>query len=309
VAGAIRCFRTALACDPKYAPAHTNLGAALQAKGDVAGAIRCFRTALACDPKLAQAHSNLGWALYAKGDVPGAIRCYRTAINCDPKLAQAHVALGQALLRQGQFAEAHLETRRALEMLPARHPVRNFASRQLKQYEQMLVLDKKLPAILKGDAQPTNAAERLALARVCLYKRLYAASARLYAHAFAAQPQLANDPRTHPRYNAACAAALAAAGQGKDADKIGAKERTRYRKQALDWLRADLAMWSKLLEKATPQQRTLVQMILAHWKCDVDLVTVRDQEALAQLPEAEREAWQKLWANVDALRQRAQSGK
>jgi hypothetical protein len=102
---------------------------------------------------------------------------------------------------------------------------------------------------------------------------------------------------------------LAAAGQGKDADKLDDKERTRLRKQALDWLRADLVMWSELLEKATPQQRTVVQKTLAHWKRDADLTTVRDKEPLAKLPEAEREAWQKLWADVDALLAKARPAK
>jgi hypothetical protein len=40
------------------------------------------------------------------------------------------------------------------------------------------------------------------------------------------------------RYNAACCAALAAGGQGKDADKLDDKERARLREQACDWLRA-----------------------------------------------------------------------
>jgi len=40
-------------------------------------------------------------------------------------------------------------------------------------------------------------------------------------------------------------AALAAAGQGEDAAKLDDKERTRLRKQALDWLRADLALRRK----------------------------------------------------------------
>jgi serine/threonine-protein kinase len=183
-------------------------------------------------------------------------------------------------------------------------------SRLLKQCERLLALDKKLPAILKGDAKPADAGERLALAFLCQqYKQLYAASARFYADAFAEQPKLANNPRTQPRYYAACAAALAAAGQGKDADQLDAKERTRLRKQALDWLRADLAMWSKLLEKVTPQQRKALQKILTHWKKDRDLATVRDKGPLAKLPEGEREAWQKLWADVDALLAKARPAK
>jgi tetratricopeptide (TPR) repeat protein len=310
VDGAIPCYRTAIECDPKLALAHCNLGTALKRQGDLDGAITAYRRAIALAPKFAEAHTNLGTALYAKGDVAGAIRCFRTAITCDPKYAKAHGALGQALLKQGHFAEARKEARRALDLLLPQDPLRNLASRLLKQSEQLLALDEKLPAILKGDARPAGATERLAIGFLCYqYKQLYGASARFYADAFAEQPKLGDNPRTQARYNAACAAALAAAGHGKDADKLDNKERTRLRKQALEWLRAELPMWGKLLEKATPQQRTVVQTILTRWKKGRELATVRNEDALALLPEAEREAWQKLWADVDALLAKARPAK
>jgi Flp pilus assembly protein TadD len=301
VDGAMRCYRTAIECDPKLAAAHNGLGVALKAKGDVDGAIRCYRTAIACDPKYSQAFGTLGHALQAQGDVDGAIRCYRTAIECDPKYAWAHGTLGHALVRQGEFAEAHKETRRALDLLSARDPLRNFFSQQLKQCEQWLALDKKLPAILKGDAQPANAAERLGLAHVCKLKQLYAASARFHADAFAADPRLAKDLRTQHRYNAACYAALAAAGQGVDAGKLPDKLQARLRQQALGWLQEDLAAWKQIAGKGLVQARAAVQKTLRHWQKDPDLASVRDQAALAKLPEAERQAWQKLWADVAAV--------
>ena len=48
-----------------------------------------------------------------------------------------------------------------------------------------------------------------------------------------------------------------------------------------------------------------MQQVLRHWQKDPDLASVRDKEALAQLPEAERAAWQELWAEVETLRQKA----
>ena len=44
------------------------------------------------------------------------------------------------------------------------------------------------------------------------------------------------------RYNAACAAALAGSGRGHDTGKLKDDELARLRKQALDWLRADLVL-------------------------------------------------------------------
>jgi hypothetical protein len=62
--------------------------------------------------------------------------------------------------------------------------------------------------------------------------RRYRSAARLYAEAFAAQPTLADDLQASHRYDAACSAALAAAGQGKEAPRADDKERARLRQRA-----------------------------------------------------------------------------
>ncbi len=53
-----------------------------------------------------------------------------------------------------------------------------------------------------------------------------------------------------------------------------------------------------------------VAKVLHYWRVDSDLAGVRGPEALAMLPEAERQPWQKLWDDVaDALaRARGQDG-
>ena len=119
----------------------------------------------------------------------------------------------------------------------------------------------------------------------------------------------AEDPCAGHRYNPACAAALAASGLGKDADKLKAPERAEWRGQALAWLRADLAQWNKQLEQNTPQVRAAVQKTLQHWQRDKDLAGVRDEAALAKLPEAEQIEWRNLWSAVDSLATRAQAEK
>ena len=49
-----------------------------------------------------------------------------------------------------------------------------------------------------------------------------------------------------------------------------------------------------------------VAQTLQHWRIDSDLTSVREPDALAKLPEAERTNWQSLWADVEALRRRAE---
>jgi hypothetical protein len=131
----------------------------------------------------------------------------------------------------------------------------------------------------------------LTLAQLCLqYKRLYAASARLYADAFAAEPKLADDPRASHRYDAARSAALAAAGKGEDAAGLDDESRVRLRGQALDWLRAHLLYRAAQVEKGTPQDREIALNSLRNWQTNPEFAGVRDAAALAGLPQAERTA-------------------
>jgi hypothetical protein len=44
---------------------------------------------------------------------------------------------------------------------------------------------------------------------------------------------------------------------------------------------------------------------MQYWQEEEDLECVRKAEALAKLPEAERQQWQKFWQEVEALQQRA----
>jgi tetratricopeptide (TPR) repeat protein/serine/threonine protein kinase len=300
---AIREYRIAIDLDPKFAPSHYNLGLALQYKGRLDEAIREYRIAIDLDPKLAAAHINLGLVLRNKGQLDAAIQEFRKTIDLDGKYAQPHGALGLTLLQLGRFAEAREATRRCLDLLPRNDPLRQPVTGQLQQCEQLLALDQKLAGILKGKEKPANDAERLALARLCQqpFKKLYAASHRFYTEAFAHDAKLADDLQQQHRFNAACAAALASCGQGKEARLLPDKAAFRLRQQALDWLKADLAVYAKLAERDEPATKQLVRQRLEHWRQDADLGSVRDRAGLDKLPVAERAAWRQLWQEVSAL--------
>jgi hypothetical protein len=173
--------------------------------------------------------------------------------------------------------------------------------------EHFIALDRKLAEVLKSEFKPVDAREWAQLAELCqLYRRQFAVAARCYAEAFEAQPEFAKDPRAGHRYNAACAAALAGCGQGKDADKLDTKDPIRLRNQARAWLRADLEAWAKLIDQGKTDDRAAAVKSLQPWQTDPDLAGIRDPAALAKLPEHEQEAWRKLWAEVANLLKKAQ---
>jgi tetratricopeptide (TPR) repeat protein/tRNA A-37 threonylcarbamoyl transferase component Bud32 len=300
--GAIACYKKALALDPKFAPAHYNLGNLLRDKGDLEGAIVCFQKTLQLYPKYGPAHYNLGNLLRDKGDLDGAIARYRKALDLNSKYAEAHCNLADVLLAQGRFAEAVASVRRGHELGSKRPGWRYPSAQWVRDAERLLMLDKKLSAILTGEATPANPGEAITLALMCQqHKKRHVAAARLFADAFATQPELAADLNHQHRYNAACSAALAAATEGEDARLLPDKVVTMFRHWALGWLRDDLTAYAKLARRNDPTVQQAIQKSLAHWRRDSDLASVRDPQALDRLPENERPAWQKLWRDVDEL--------
>jgi serine/threonine-protein kinase len=253
-------------------------------------------------------HWGLGVTLAEKGRLEEAIAELEVAVKVNPEFAAANISLGVALVKKGRFAEALGYLRRGHE-LGSKDPSWTFPSAQCVQYcERFVELESKLPAILSGQQQPADIAEHLALAEFCQLpcKKRYAAASRFYREAFAAEPKLAGEQPSEPRYNAACAAALAGCGQGKDADKLDTNERTCLRRQALDWLRADLKAWRQVLDKSPDKAGPALAQQMKHWLQDADFAGVRGPDALARLPEAERSPWQKLWDDVAQMLAKAQ---
>jgi serine/threonine-protein kinase len=308
LAAAGRAFRTVRTTDPRFARGHHTLGLALVKRGRLAAAEKEFQRATELDPKHAQARYFFGYILMSQRRLAEAERELRRAVQLDPKEGKAHGLLGMVLLHQGRFAQARRALGRGLRLLPDNSRYRPLFTRLLGQCRRSLALDRKLTAILKGEAQPAGAAELLQLAFLCQqYKKHYATAVRFYAAAFTSDSRLAADLHNQNRYHAACAAALAAAGKGSDPDQLDAKEKARLRGQALTWLKADLALRAKQVQSDNPPDRQAAQETLKHWQQDPDLAGVRERAALAQLPETERRGWAKFWAEVDALRKKVSS--
>jgi tetratricopeptide (TPR) repeat protein len=297
-------YRKAIALNPDFAAAYNNLGSALGVQGKHGEAEAACRKAIALRPSNPGAYFHLGNALVAQGKLGEGAAAYRKAIALRPDLAAAHFNLGSTLLQQTQFGEAVASLNQACKLLPAKDPLHEQARQLRQRCQRLALLDARLPAILQGTEKPANAAEQVEFARLCHLKKLYAAAARFFADAFAAEPKLAQDVPGGVRYDAACAAALAGCAPEKDADKPDGKERARLRRQARDWLRKDLTWWARKLENGTAQARLSAAQRLQHWQSDPDLAGVRDRDGLARLPDEEREQWERLWSEVAALLRR-----
>jgi serine/threonine-protein kinase len=174
----------------------------------------------------------------------------------------------------------------------------------LRREAEALILP-NLPAFLRGEYQPLDNDERLALVGICQFQGLYHAAARLYADAIAANPGLADELPSEWRYLAARCAALAGCGLGADGAKLDEAERTRWRRQAREWLRSDLAVWRKTLDGGSVAARVQARKTLAHWQVDPDLAGLRESSAMDKSSTDERKECLALWQAVGSLLERA----
>jgi tetratricopeptide (TPR) repeat protein len=98
--------------------AHANLGAVLQAKGQLDEAVLNFREALRIKPDDATVENNLGAALVSMGNLAEAISHFREALRSNPEYLDAHYNLGNSLLASGKPDEAMPHFREVLRLHP-----------------------------------------------------------------------------------------------------------------------------------------------------------------------------------------------
>jgi serine/threonine-protein kinase len=309
LAEAIAEFKEAIRIEPDHPQALTNLGLALYKVGRSAEAIVEYRKAIQIDPDLYQAHTNLGLALDDQGKMEEAIVEYKKATQIKPDDAEVLGSLGIALRSQGHFDLAIAELRKARDLAGANPGLRQTVESELKATEREAALAARLPAVLRGEEKPRDAAEGLDFARLCGHTKHFAASARFYAGAFAADPALAENMQRQHRYSAACSAAHVGTGEREAEKPIDEKERTHWRKQAIEWLKTDLTFWRKQVEAGSSESAAFVKKTLQHWQVDPDLAGLRDEAGMAKLPADEQKACRALWSEVNALLARATQGK
>jgi serine/threonine-protein kinase len=184
-----------------------------------------------------------------------------------------------------------------------------------------------LSTYLSGESQPAENDERISLVGACQFQRRYHRAAQLFADAIANDPSLAvaleaecrsrfelGDTQpigrveglsTECRYPLARCAVLAGFGLGEDGAALNENQRTHARLLALEWLRADVVLWTSALESASRAARDRVRTMLMHWQVDPDLARVRESSLIDKLPNSESGQWRALWHSVVNLLKRA----
>jgi eukaryotic-like serine/threonine-protein kinase len=257
---AIRHFSSALVQRPDAGFFHLNLGYCYEHLGSYDLAIAEYRRDIALSPDNLTGYLWLGDALALKKDTDGAITAYRDAIRVSPQYsAVPRVKLAKMLSDAGRHAEASEAYHEALRHVP-------------KDPQTQRLLGQELGAAGMPD---------LAL--------------EIMLTAMRESPKSFENPTNDLRYNAACWAMNCADSKG--IDPVPIEKRPALRKQALDFLTAELASLRQLADK----DNKFVHERMQHWLKDDDLKSVRETKSLDALPPEERKAWTKLWGDVGTL--------
>jgi Flp pilus assembly protein TadD/mono/diheme cytochrome c family protein len=134
VRGAETQYQAALQLRPGDATVNNALAGALLASGRVDEAVAHLTAALKARPDYFDAHYNLGQALASQGNFNGAAEQFRDAAQENPQDADAEANLGSALAQLGQLQEAKTHFERALQL----NPDHALARENLQTVEQMM---------------------------------------------------------------------------------------------------------------------------------------------------------------------------
>jgi eukaryotic-like serine/threonine-protein kinase len=307
-------YRRAIEIDPHYLIAYYYLGLDLLELRRFDEAEAVFRQLIDLNPMYWPGHLGLSRTalLLGKHDLSVAerkvlidamgsrlkVKQFEVAFDITACFAEVYEGLAVSQCWLGREAEARAAAQR---LGAAAQPVSSIKNvwQKLERIRTLRPIEARLPAILAEKEMPADFTTQLAVAEWAYEdkNRTYFA-ARLFAAAFAGQPDLAEALDAHNRFEAACAATQAGCGFGEDAGQLDETTKASLRKQALAWLTAERVGWANRCQKATKEQQDRIAQTLSLWLRCPDLACVHTPEGLEKLPTAESIAWQQFWDDV-----------
>ncbi len=123
LADAVASYQRAIALEPDFAEAHSNLGSLYSEQQHFEAARAQLRAGPCGRPEFAEAHNNLGVALLALDRAQAAVEHFDRAIALRPDFADAHANMGSALISLGRLPDACRAFEAAIGRAPREWPL------------------------------------------------------------------------------------------------------------------------------------------------------------------------------------------
>ena len=244
---------------------------------------------------------QLAIALYRSADWAGAANAVEAVLIQDQGDLDARMLLVRCRMRQGRFGKAREVGLASREQGDDRPELTMLIQRATSYAETAENLDSLVHAQV-----PPSGSTALKLARVLLRRGHYAQASGLFTTAGSerfrgrrsrGRRRGSTDEPSEIR-DAVSALVRTGCGMGDERNEIDAESRAAFRQRALAWLVADL-------NAAGRSWFRYPFSVLEGWVYDIRLACVRDEDAIARLPETEAEAWRAAWAKARELLARA----
>ena len=164
--GAKKCFRSALAMEPNYAPAHNGLAMVMDLTGDPKAAQDHYQKAIEINPARPDFYNNMGFSCLCAGDFVLSEACFIRAISLDDTFFLAKHNLALCLGFAGKNAEAMallndlLPPAEALNNMGAIHALTHNPDQAADLFSRALAMDPNQPAALKNTAMTKGAFQK-----------------------------------------------------------------------------------------------------------------------------------------------------
>jgi tetratricopeptide (TPR) repeat protein len=268
---------------------------------------QAVRTAIRLQSNYSMSYSFFANTLLLQKRSAEAEAACHTVIRLEPWQPWPYAYLAQIARARRQTDEAEALEHQAEQLQP--DSVSKF---RIRPAERVALLESKLPEWLRGKARPADALELTILGYMAAHRQgSYDAAAQLFDKSFKEQPTFAEAtvefPADRPRYFAACCAAQAGRGLG-DGAFLKPEVQGQRQRQALEWLRQELAYWDKQMVDRRPAAQIRAYRALSYWQEDGWLAGVRDVGITDKLPLTEKGACRRLWEERAELLKRASAG-
>ena len=257
--------------------------------------------------ELGSSRANLYWVLgrarYELNDYEEAIAAFERSIELDPAAGESWISLAHCHAERGRARRARECYRTALPLVADRPDWKGAVEEWLDAIEPLAEGEERLLSVLAGDAPPASPREAIAAAQLGERRERYGRAVELYAGVFGAGTEAARQLHKNHVTDGMCAAALAATAGGAPGEPPTGSERRTWRRHALAWGREFVAFGEDVLADGPEPFAPLVAGVLEQWLARWELAGVRDEEALRELLDEEREEWQAFWDDVERLRE------
>ncbi len=301
-------FRTSIRLKPdnlwvirRLVGAFKHLGRIEANNAEIDKVLARYHEAAGQEPRDRDGCMDLGVVLRDLGRLDGAIAEFREAIRLSPTNPWGHADLAIALVARGDYEQSAVESRRAMELADGNFGGAAGFGSEVADTLARAAISPRLAKVLSGEAKTQNALELAQFGNLSIERKLFVSGARLLMDAIRTDRELGVPTKSFCRYNSACAAARAGEGEGNEKPRLDEREKAHWRQQALDWLKTDLAAFTKQIQARDSRVDEQVVRQLRHWKHDPDLASIREEASLKAFPDDEQKACRALWAEVDTV--------